>query len=103
MEKMIIFYRNDTEKEWAIELAEKYIPYPTETFTMTHRRTRVDEKNQHTIWVRRFSDELSARGLKADFVLIPKDFDFYTRYFHIFIGITSGSQDAIMFYSDGRD
>lgn len=102
MEKMIIFYRTETEKEWAIELAEKYIPYPTETFTMTHRQTRTDEKNQHTIWIRRFTGE-SARGLKADFVLIPKDFDLYTRHFHTFIGITNCNKDAIMFYSDGRD
>lgn len=102
MEKMIIFYRSETEKEWAMQLAEKYIPYPSETFTMVNRHTRIDKKNQHTIWVRRFSDEYSARGLKADFVLIPKDFDLYTKYFHIFTSITNGDQNALMFYSDGR-
>lgn len=103
MEKMIIFYRNTTEQEIANALADKYIPYADCTATSSNKRILIDKKNEHAIEVRPFKTESSARGLKADFVLIPKDNNLLTSYFHIFIGITSGSQDAIMFYSDGRD
>lgn len=103
MEKMIIFYRNTTEQEIANALADKYVPYADCISTSSDRRILIDEKNKHTVEVRPLKCESNARGLKADFVLIPKDNDLLTSYFHVFIGITRGSQDALMFYSDGRD
>lgn len=103
MEKMIIFYRNTTEQEMANALADKYVPYADCISTSSDRRILIDEKNKHTVEVRLLKRESNARGLKADFVLIPKDNDLLTSYFHVFIGITRGSQDALMFYSDGRD
>lgn len=103
MEKMIIFYRNTTEQEMANALADKYVPYADCISTSSDRRILIDEKNKHTVEVRPLKCEANARGLKADFVLIPKDNDLLTSYFHVFIGITRGSQDTLMFYSDGRD
>lgn len=103
MEKMIIFYRNATEQEIANSLADKYIPYADCISTSSDKRILIDEKNKHTVEVKLFKNESSARGLRADFVLIPKDHDLLTSCFNVFIGITRGSQDALMFYSDGRD
>ena len=103
MEKMIIFYRNTTEQEMANTLADKYVPYADCIATSLSERILIDKKNDHTVEVRPFKNESSARGMRADFVLIPKDNDLLTNHFNVFISITRGSQDALMFYSDGRD